>query len=114
MIVSEMENKNNPSPLKNRIIAFQYRKCSILIRANLSQDLLSCPFSYPGDRIRMLQVLEIKGIDDQRLMPVKFYRLPNAYFAGDWCQGEGQLSELSFTSAYEVTSRIMKRPMEQG
>jgi 15-cis-phytoene desaturase len=59
-------------------------------------------------------VQEIKCIDDQRLMPVKFYRLPNAYFAGDWCQGEGQLSELSFTSAYEVTSRIMKRPTEQA
>jgi hypothetical protein len=25
MIVSEMGNKNNPSPLKNRIITFQYR-----------------------------------------------------------------------------------------
>jgi hypothetical protein len=32
------------------------------------------------------------------------------YFAGDWCKGEGQLSELSFSSAYEVTSRIMKHP----
>lgn len=53
-------------------------------------------------------VQEIKCINDQRLMPIKFYSLPNASFAGDWCQGEGQLSELSFTSAYEVTSRILK------
>ncbi|TCS94787.1 phytoene desaturase family protein [Hazenella coriacea] len=53
-------------------------------------------------------VQEIKCIEDQRLMPVKFYGLPNAFFAGDWCQGEGQLSELSFTSAYDATSRIMK------
>ncbi|BCJ88413.1 phytoene desaturase family protein [Effusibacillus dendaii] len=54
-------------------------------------------------------VQEIKTIDDQRLMPVKFYSLLNAYFAGDWCEGEGQLSELSFSSAYEVTKRIMEQ-----
>jgi phytoene dehydrogenase-like protein len=53
-------------------------------------------------------VQEIKSIDDQQLMPVQFYSLKDAYFAGDWCHGEGQLSELSFTSAYEVTNRIMK------
>lgn len=53
-------------------------------------------------------VQEIKCIDDQRLMPIKFYSLPNVYFAGDWCQGNGQLSELSFSSAYEVTNRLMK------
>lgn len=53
-------------------------------------------------------VQEIKSIYDQQLMPVQFYSLKDSYFAGDWCHGEGQLSELSFTSAYEVTSRIMK------
>jgi len=53
-------------------------------------------------------VQEIKCIDDQRLIPVKLYSLANAYFAGDWCQGEGQLSELSFSSAYEVAERIMR------
>lgn len=51
----------------------------------------------------------IKCEDDQRLMPVKFYSLHNAYFAGDWCEGEGQLSELSFSSAHEVTNRILSR-----
>jgi len=54
-------------------------------------------------------VQEIKCIDDQRLMPVKFYGLANACFAGDWCQGEGQLSELSFSSAYEASERILGR-----
>lgn len=54
-------------------------------------------------------VQEIKCIDDQTLMPTKFYSLPNVFFAGDWCKGEGQLSELSFSSAYEVTSRILKQ-----
>jgi phytoene dehydrogenase-like protein len=54
-------------------------------------------------------VQEIKCVDDQRLMPVKFYSLENAYFAGDWCEGEGQLSELSLSSAYEVTERILAR-----
>jgi phytoene dehydrogenase-like protein len=76
---------------------------------------------FPGWRERLVAkrvskkavVQEIKCIDDQRLMPVKFYSLPNAYFAGDWCQGEGQLSELSFSSAYNVTSRIMKHPVER-
>lgn len=57
-------------------------------------------------------VQEIKCINDQRLMPVKFYSLPNAFFAGDWCQGEGQLSELSFSSAYEVTNRLIKQSRE--
>ena len=71
---------------------------------------------YPGWRDRLVTkrlskraiVQEIKCIDDQQLMPVKFYGLPNAYFAGDWCQGQGQLSELSFSSAYDATNRIMK------
>ncbi|SFJ09915.1 phytoene desaturase family protein [Thermoflavimicrobium dichotomicum] len=76
---------------------------------------------YPGWRDRLVAkrvskkavVQEIKCINDQRLMPTKFYSLSNAYFAGDWCQGEGQLSELSFSSAYDVTSRIMQHPMEK-
>lgn len=55
-------------------------------------------------------VQEIKCVEDQRLMPIQFYSLDNSYFAGDWCQGEGQLSELSFSSAYEVTQRIVAHP----
>jgi phytoene dehydrogenase-like protein len=74
---------------------------------------------FPGWRERLVAkriskkatVQEIKCIEDQRLMPVKFYSLRNAYFAGDWCEGEGQLSELSFSSAYKVTNRIMKHPV---
>jgi 15-cis-phytoene desaturase len=54
-------------------------------------------------------VQEIKCLDDQRLMPVKMHSLTNAYFAGDWCEGEGQLSELSFSSAYRVSERILGR-----
>ncbi len=76
---------------------------------------------FPGWRERLVAkrvskkavVQEIKCIDDQRLMPVKFYSMKNAYFAGDWCQGNGQLSELSFSSAYEVTRRIMKHPVQE-
>ncbi len=74
---------------------------------------------FPGWRDRVVAkriskratVQEIKCIDDQRLMPVKFYSLANAYFAGDWCEGDGQLSELSFSSAYEATERIFARPL---
>jgi 15-cis-phytoene desaturase len=76
---------------------------------------------FPGWRDRLVAkrvskkavVQEIKCIDDQRLMPVKFYSLQNVFFAGDWCRGEGQLSELSFSSAYEVTRRIMKHPVQE-
>jgi phytoene dehydrogenase-like protein len=59
-------------------------------------------------------VQEIKCTGDQQLMPVQFYSLKDTYFAGDWCQGEGQLSELSFTSAYEVTNRIMKHTADSS
>lgn len=77
---------------------------------------------FPGWRDRLVAkrvskkatVQEIKCIHDQRLMPIKFYGCQNAYFAGDWCQGVGQLSELSFSSAYNVTSRIMKHPPHEG
>lgn len=76
---------------------------------------------YPGWRDRLVvkrlskraTVQEIKCIDDQRLMPVKFYGLSNAYFAGDWCKGNGQLSELSFSSAYNVTNRLMQLSRSQ-
>ncbi|MCX7572257.1 FAD-dependent oxidoreductase [Tumebacillus sp. DT12] len=52
---------------------------------------------------------EIKVEDDQKLMPVQFHACKNAYFAGDWVQGVGQLSELSFSSGYEVGTRILHR-----
>lgn len=70
---------------------------------------------FPGWRDRLVAkrvskkatVQEIKCIDDQRLMPTKFYSLSNSYFAGDWCKGEGQLSELSFHSAYDAADKVM-------
>ncbi|ARU61600.1 phytoene dehydrogenase [Tumebacillus avium] len=52
---------------------------------------------------------EIKVEDDQQLMPVQFHACSNAYFAGDWVQGVGQLSELSFSSGYEVGERILRK-----
>jgi phytoene dehydrogenase-like protein len=57
-------------------------------------------------------VQEMKHIDDQRPLPTKLYSLSNAYFAGDWCEGEGQLSELSFSSAYRVVDRILAHRSE--
>jgi 15-cis-phytoene desaturase len=59
-------------------------------------------------------VQEIKVEDDQKLMPVQFHASPNTYFAGDWVQGVGQLSELSFSSGYEVGNRILHRVKTQG
>jgi 15-cis-phytoene desaturase len=54
-------------------------------------------------------VQEIKVEDDQKLMPVQFHACSNAFFAGDWVQGAGQLSELSFSSAYEAAERILRK-----
>ncbi|MGZ4106445.1 MAG: phytoene desaturase family protein [Tumebacillaceae bacterium] len=51
---------------------------------------------------------EIKVEDDQHLMPVQFHACTNAYFAGDWVQGVGQLSELSFSSGYEAVNRVLQ------
>ncbi|WP_081857163.1 phytoene desaturase family protein [Tumebacillus flagellatus] len=52
---------------------------------------------------------EIKVEDDQKLMPVQFHSCANAVFAGDWVQGVGQLSELSFSSGWEAGNRVMHR-----
>ncbi|WP_018132008.1 phytoene desaturase family protein [Effusibacillus pohliae] len=56
---------------------------------------------------------EIKVEDDQRLLPVRFHACPNAYFAGDWVEGVGMLSELSFSSAYEAGNRILQKIRQQ-
>lgn len=42
----------------------------------------------------------------QSPMPIYREDLQNVYFAGDWCEGEGQLSELSFSSAYKVVKLL--------
>lgn len=52
---------------------------------------------------------EIKVEDDQKLMPVQFHSCANATFAGDWVQGVGQLSELSFSSGWEAGNRVLHR-----
>lgn len=41
-------------------------------------------------------------------LPTHFDQMPNIYFAGDWTKAEGQLSELSFSSSYDCTQRILK------
>lgn len=51
---------------------------------------------------------EIKWRIDQQAMPVFFPDYRNLYFAGDWCQGKGQLSELSFSSAYEASQLVLQ------
>jgi 15-cis-phytoene desaturase len=45
----------------------------------------------------------------QEPLPVVIPDIRNTYFAGDWCEGTGQLSELSFTSAYKATSFILEK-----
>ncbi|WP_062197485.1 phytoene desaturase family protein [Massilibacterium senegalense] len=54
-------------------------------------------------------VQEIKWNMNQEAMPVYFPDYRNVFFAGDWCVGQGQLSELSFSSAYEASNLIMEK-----
>jgi len=53
-------------------------------------------------------VQEIKWNMHQQPMPVFFPEYRNLYFAGDWCQGQGQLSELSFSSSLTVCDMLLK------
>ncbi|WP_134686955.1 phytoene desaturase family protein [Brevibacillus migulae] len=53
-------------------------------------------------------VQEIKWNMHQQAMPVFFPEYRNLFFAGDWCQGQGQLSELSFSSSLTVCDMILK------
>lgn len=53
-------------------------------------------------------VQEIKSQMGQSLMPIHFTNMKNVWFAGDWCEGQGQLSELSFSSAMNVANQITK------
>jgi 15-cis-phytoene desaturase len=54
-------------------------------------------------------VQEIKWTMTQKPMPVFLPEYRNLFFAGDWCEGQGQLSELSFSSAYEVSQLILDK-----
>lgn len=54
-------------------------------------------------------VQEIKWTMTQNPMPVYFPDYRNLFFAGDWCEGQGQLSELSFSSAYEASKLILQK-----
>ncbi|MDQ0256181.1 phytoene dehydrogenase-like protein [Evansella vedderi] len=66
-------------------------------------------------RVSKVAVVQaIKWTMNQRGLPTHFSNLTNSYFAGDWCQGAGQLSELSFSSAYDVCQRIIKEQAAQN
>jgi phytoene dehydrogenase-like protein len=52
---------------------------------------------------------EIKWTMNQKAMPLYFSDYRNLFFAGDWCEGEGQLSELSFSSAYKSSKLILNK-----
>ncbi|WP_236838530.1 phytoene desaturase family protein [Caldalkalibacillus salinus] len=53
---------------------------------------------------------EIKWTMNQQAMPVSFPDYRNLFFAGDWCEGKGQLSELSFSSAFEASQLVLQKP----
>ncbi|ADU30027.1 phytoene desaturase family protein [Evansella cellulosilytica] len=64
-------------------------------------------------RVSKVAVVQaIKWTMHQRGLPTSFSTLDNTFFAGDWCQGVGQLSELSFSSAYDVCQKIIKKQEE--
>ncbi|WP_047150484.1 phytoene desaturase family protein [Aneurinibacillus tyrosinisolvens] len=52
---------------------------------------------------------EIKWTMNQEPMPLYLPDYRNVFFAGDWCEGQGQLSELSFSSAYEVSQLVLQK-----
>ncbi|MFY0546207.1 phytoene desaturase family protein [Brevibacillus sp. H7] len=54
-------------------------------------------------------VQEIKWTMNQKPMPIFLPDYRNLFFAGDWCEGQGQLSELSFSSAYESSKLILEK-----
>lgn len=54
-------------------------------------------------------VQEIKWVMEQEAMPTYFPEYRNLFFAGDWCKGQGQLSELSFSSAIEASNFVLKK-----
>nr|WP_269745642.1 NAD(P)/FAD-dependent oxidoreductase [Brevibacillus borstelensis] len=54
-------------------------------------------------------VQEIKWTMNQEALPISLPDYRNLFFAGDWCEGQGQLSELSFSSAYEVSKLILSK-----
>ncbi|SDY58759.1 Phytoene dehydrogenase-related protein [Evansella caseinilytica] len=65
-------------------------------------------------RVSKVAVVQaIKWTMHQRGLPVHFSKITNAFFAGDWCQGVGQLSELSFSSSYEACQHVLKKQAEK-
>ena len=52
-------------------------------------------------------VQEIQWNMTQQAMPHYFMPIRNSFFCGDWCEGQGQLSELSFSSAYQVSELVI-------
>ncbi|MBO8163663.1 MAG: NAD(P)/FAD-dependent oxidoreductase [Brevibacillus sp.] len=54
-------------------------------------------------------VQEIKWTMHQKPLPVFLPEYRNLFFAGDWCEGQGQLSELSFSSAYQASRIILDK-----
>lgn len=54
-------------------------------------------------------VQEIQWNMNQRPMPLFLPDYRNLFFAGDWCEGQGQVSELSFSSAYESSRLILDK-----
>lgn len=51
---------------------------------------------------------EIKWTMNQQALPIFLPDYRNLFFAGDWCQAKGQLSELSFSSAYEASKLVLE------
>ncbi|PWA07602.1 phytoene dehydrogenase [Pueribacillus theae] len=56
---------------------------------------------------------EIKWKMNQHPMPYSFDKYQNLFFAGDWCEGDGQLSELSFSSAYHSCYLLLQKEYEK-
>jgi 15-cis-phytoene desaturase len=97
----------NKEDLANKDVVESYKK--------KIEDLYDKHFSGWRDQLvvpRISQravVQEIKWKMDQMPMPICFPDYRNVTFAGDWCEGQGQLSELSFSSAYTASKLILEK-----
>jgi 15-cis-phytoene desaturase len=45
----------------------------------------------------------------QMRLPASFPNVGNCFFAGDWCEGEGSVSDIAFSSALRAVDEIMQQ-----
>lgn len=55
-----------------------------------------------------IHLQSVRWNSHQQKLPVKFVDCSNAFFAGDWCEGDGDYSSIAFSTALKVSNLIKK------